>query len=185
MKKEPSTKPLTEKQKIFCRDNFTLIQDYLDSVINGADAYINQDQVLFKATQALGRRLTFQISDKFNIPADSVCAFACSYQDKTNALNGILTRSEYDHLYFIESNDAIKIGRSGDPIRRMQQLQSSNAEKLRLIKIFYYKGCYEYYLHWIFQHIRLNGEWFEKSNEIYEFIELVERNSEITANYGV
>ena len=43
-----------------------------------------------------------------------------------------------DHLYFIQSDitGMIKIGRSKDPVKRLKQLQTGNANKLKLIASF-------------------------------------------------
>jgi len=54
-----------------------------------------------------------------------------------------------DYLYFIQSDRTgmIKIGRSKDPSKRLKQLQTGNANKLKLIASFKGMGWREKLIH--------------------------------------
>ena len=176
---------LTDKQKIFCRENYELIDRFTESLISGCQAYCDVDEPGFEIFRSIGRRACGEIREKFNIHNDDVSMFTASYRDKTEFINGVFLRKESDHLYFIQGKDSIKIGRSNDVLRRLSQLQVSSPTKLEIIRVFYGRGCYEFTAHWAFQHIRINGEWFHDTPEIRNFIELLSQNSEIAANYGL
>jgi hypothetical protein len=62
--------------------------------------------------------------------------------------------------YIIHSfdQDAVKIGRSEDPRRRLAALQCANPSHLTLITVL--EGDREGELHNMFQEYRVNGEWF-------------------------
>lgn len=70
-----------------------------------------------------------------------------------------------DCLYFIQSsnNGMIKIGRSKDPERRLNQLQTGSPHKLKLICFFKDDGHKEKFLHETLKkfRIRKNNEWFD------------------------
>ncbi len=72
--------------------------------------------------------------------------------------------------YFIQSGSAgaIKIGISGDPRRRMADLQTAHPEKLRLLGIL--EGDCERELHKRFKDHRKEGEWFDPANELIDYI---------------
>lgn len=67
-------------------------------------------------------------------------------------------------VYVIQLDDAYKIGiTKGRPEKRLQNLQTSNAKTLTLGG-FKYMNNYklmEKFLHFVFRHNRLNGEWFK------------------------
>jgi hypothetical protein len=177
---------LTEKQKIYNESNFPLIRLYLDSFMAGAQSFCDEDQAGFKAHTAILRKAAASISQQFNIEMDSVCRFANSYQEQTFLLNGIFTRKEYDHLYFIKGGNFIKIGRTGNPKIRLGTLQVSSVDKLEYIKIFNYRGCYEFKIHDIFDYLRVKGEWFKDHPDIRGYINLLSsRNSDLSAKYGI
>ena len=66
------------------------------------------------------------------------------------------------HLYIIQSakTGAVKIGRSDNPQKRLEVLQTSNANQLRLLAVFKDKGCQEKGIHAIVKQYHLSGEWF-------------------------
>lgn len=68
-----------------------------------------------------------------------------------------------DHLYFIQSDvtGMIKIGRSKDPQRRLKQLQTGNANKLKIIACFNGLGWREKLLHESLKDWSKEGEWFD------------------------
>lgn len=85
------------------------------------------------------------------------------------------------YLYFIQSHKTgmIKIGVSKHPEKRLKQLQTGCADKLRIIAVFEGLGWRERALHdrlkrW---RIRSNGEWFHYDcvgsipDDLYERIE--------------
>ena len=76
-------------------------------------------------------------------------------------------------VYFIQQgvDGPIKIGTSPSPVRRLNQLQTSNPCKLRLIGTI--EGSYkeESVLHIMFKDHRRVGEWFDPSLELCQFIE--------------
>ena len=75
--------------------------------------------------------------------------------------------------YLISCGQFIKIGRSKDPQKRLQQLQAALPQELSLILVL--DGDHELRLHKLFARYRKNGEWFHYSNELRLFI-LKEQN---------
>jgi len=69
-------------------------------------------------------------------------------------------------IYFITDGQYIKIGKSKNPIKRLKNLQTSNAKTLRFIYIFNVKDSYEKRLHKLFKNYQTNScnEWFDLSN---------------------
>lgn len=80
--------------------------------------------------------------------------------------------SSQSFAYFIESGvtGLIKIGRSVDPESRLKALQTASPDKLTLLKVIPEQVVSESELHERFSHLRRQGEWFESSEEIREFI---------------
>ena len=78
-------------------------------------------------------------------------------------------------IYFIKGGDFVKIGKSYSPEKRIKELQTGNPYKLELLKTI--KECSEggefeeSDLHAKFKKYRVEGEWFEYSDEIKKFIE--------------
>jgi len=83
-----------------------------------------------------------------------------------------------DSLYFVQARGTgrIKIGRSKNPKRRLQSLQTGNAKELRLIASLEGLGWRERDLHERLREWRVSGEWFDYDcvgnipDEIYELI---------------
>ena len=65
----------------------------------------------------------------------------------------------------------IKIGWSDDPIKRLQQHQTSNSRELRML--VYVKGSQEYEreIHSKFQNSKTTGEWFKPDKRLLVHIE--------------
>lgn len=84
------------------------------------------------------------------------------------------------HLYIIQDKVTkdIKIGRSNDPYYRLDQLQTANSNKLRIILILDNQGYREKILHKRLSRYNKNGEWFtetglpELPTDIYELLDL-------------
>ncbi len=177
---------ISEKREIFNQSNFPLIQGYLDLLLETTDAFINDDKKLFINKRDELVTSACLIRDKFNIPFNEVCKFANEYHDFTHLINGVFDRRQSDHLYFISGGNFIKIGRTEDPKTRLSQLQVAAIDKLEYIKIFKLRGCYEFWIHDIFDYLRVRGEWFQNHPDIHNYIDLLSnQNSEITAIYGL
>jgi hypothetical protein len=74
-------------------------------------------------------------------------------------------------IYFIERPDTgeIKIGVSGQPRRRLADLQTAHGEPLQLLVVFIGDERDECYLHGLFEADRKLGEWFRATDEIRSF----------------
>jgi hypothetical protein len=73
-------------------------------------------------------------------------------------------------VYFIQSGDAVKIGISNDPKRRMVDLAYYNPVALELLGVLDGDVALERYLHDKFDKHRIRGEWFKLAPEILEYI---------------
>jgi hypothetical protein len=78
-------------------------------------------------------------------------------------------------VYFIlnTEKDLVKIGLSNNAKRRLHELKSHNADRLKLLKTFTSEDAdkLEYTLHKKFQHLHIYGEWFSYAPELKSFIE--------------
>ena len=83
------------------------------------------------------------------------------------------TKSKEGFVYYIqeEMDGNIKIGWSEDPIKRLQQHQTSNSRELRML--VYVKGSpdYEKEIHRKFQTSKTTGEWFKPDKRLLVHIE--------------
>ncbi|MDG2063869.1 MAG: GIY-YIG nuclease family protein [SAR324 cluster bacterium] len=83
------------------------------------------------------------------------------------------TKSKEGFVYYIqeEMEGNIKIGWSEDPIKRLQQHQTSNSRELRML--VYVKGSpdYEKEIHRKFQTSKTTGEWFKPDKRLLVHIE--------------
>jgi hypothetical protein len=83
-----------------------------------------------------------------------------------------------DNVYFVAADGAIKIGYSANVSKRMAQLQTGAACKLKLLAI--YPGAnraIEQRLHDAFSEYRLEGEWFRDARVIRRFAAAVHSGS--------
>lgn len=82
-------------------------------------------------------------------------------------------------VYFVERGvgGPIKIGWSQDVDRRVTELQTANAELLRVIGKIPGRMRNEALMHERFSHLRMEAEWFRNSSEIHEFLASVALNS--------
>jgi hypothetical protein len=165
---------INEKRKFYNQVNYPLIDEYTTAFFDGVNAYgeTECESIRLKVCYLMG-----EIRDKFNLKNDEICKFSFSYHEMTDLLNGKFNNRQSDHLYFIESDKYIKIGRTSCTQIRMSTLRSSNPNNLEYLKVFYGMGYYEFKLHYIFDYLRVHGEWFQKHNDIYEFIQLLKTNN--------
>lgn len=84
-------------------------------------------------------------------------------------------------LYLISDGTRVKIGKSKNPEKRLKQLQTGSALKLKLLGTFDLSDHYEKRLHWILRNFRTQGEWFELgaegTNWIQEYIKELESSA--------
>ena len=91
-----------------------------------------------------------------------------------------MKKNQKKYIYLIQSlNDGYyKIGTSVNPNKRIEQLQTSNSSKLKIINTYNseFYNLIETALHNHYSHLKLNGEWFNFSiNEEIEFEEKCEK----------
>jgi len=82
------------------------------------------------------------------------------------------------YVYFISDGNAVKIGTSDDPIRRLRDLQTGNPRLLDLLGISRLQTESEF--HEIFKDYHLRGEWYELNKKILDYCE----NLEIKISFG-
>ena len=75
-------------------------------------------------------------------------------------------------IYLISTNTHIKLGFSKNPKRRLKQLQTANAEKLMLLKVFPGDKKVEKELHDLLDEYRMEGEWFLYDDDIFKTIDI-------------
>jgi hypothetical protein len=75
-------------------------------------------------------------------------------------------------IYFIAdlTNNEVKIGISKDPHKRLKQLQTARSNKLKLLKTVHGTNEDEKKYHSLFCWYKKEGEWYELSDELWEFI---------------
>jgi len=74
-------------------------------------------------------------------------------------------------IYFITYEDGpIKIGKARNASARLKELQTAHPWKLEIIGVMAGHENLERALHARFSHIRMNGEWFRRTEEIMNFI---------------
>lgn len=75
------------------------------------------------------------------------------------------------YIYFISNGESVKIGFSKDPEKRLKNLQTANPVELKLLYFEKGNSNIESRLHKLFSKDRIQGEWFNFSDEILEFID--------------
>lgn len=74
-------------------------------------------------------------------------------------------------IYFIEGNEAVKIGYTGgDPLSRLRSLQTASPSELRLVAVMDGTPRDEGALHAKFHHLHLRGEWFRPADDLADFV---------------
>lgn len=81
-------------------------------------------------------------------------------------------------IYFITAHglDYIKIGQSVNVESRISSLQTASPKKLQVWAVMNGSFQTESGIHDLFRHIRKNGEWFKKTDELKYFIRAIQRN---------
>lgn len=89
---------------------------------------------------------------------------------KTSSSPTVIARG--DAVYFIATSceQYVKIGRSGDVLRRLKTLQTSSPLKLVLLGAIHAKPAYEKYLHMCFAKQRTHGEWFKFTDQLKQAV---------------
>lgn len=73
-------------------------------------------------------------------------------------------------VYFLDAEDAIKIGTSTNPDLRLKELQTSHYKTLKLIGVMPGGRNTETALHQMFLRHTILGEWFKPVKEIKDFV---------------
>jgi hypothetical protein len=82
--------------------------------------------------------------------------------------------SHLSWVYFIGyPNGSVKIGVSGDPRRRLADLQRSTPEPLELLAVAQGDHAVEALLHKVFAPDHVRGEWFRRSETLTEFVRVL------------
>jgi len=83
------------------------------------------------------------------------------------------SKSRIGFVYFVQAGEdgPIKIGWTQDIDRRIPELQTANARKLRLLGMVPGTLDTEAAFHARFSHLRLEAEWFRSSAEIFDFLQ--------------
>src|SRR5262245_50323298 len=86
-----------------------------------------------------------------------------------------MTEFHWSFVYFIgeEKRGPVKIGMSGAPELRLQNLQSSYPYPLAILAQFPGGEEEEEAMHKLFRPFRLQGEWFKRDTEILQFIDIM------------
>jgi hypothetical protein len=90
-------------------------------------------------------------------------------RDRFGAISGF--------VYFVQSGEdgPIKIGFAEDVARRVRELQTAHAARLRILAFIRGSMTTERQLHWQFRAIRISGEWYSPGPELLAYIaELVD-----------
>lgn len=85
-------------------------------------------------------------------------------------------------IYFISENyreNPVKIGISGDPVRRLSEIQSFHPVNLQIAARAPGKRLHEKKLHQKFSELRMRGEWFRPSPDLTSIIEYVALNGRL------
>jgi len=94
----------------------------------------------------------------------------------TRAFVNLIESCQY--VYFIHAieNNQIKIGRSKNPEQRLKQLSTGSCVELKLIGKVPGGHNLERQLHLRFTHLRSNQEWFQATEELIDYIQMLLNN---------
>lgn len=81
-------------------------------------------------------------------------------------------------IYFVTAHglDYVKIGQTVDVESRVSNLQTAYPKKLQVWAVMNGSFQTETGIHELFKHLRKNGEWFKKTDELKYFIRAIQRN---------
>jgi len=83
-------------------------------------------------------------------------------------------------IYLITDGLNYKIGYSQNPLKRLQQLQTAQSKKLKLIAIFEGDKRKEKQIHYILRQFHRQGEWFNfRDNNISDIIDIITNFTEL------
>lgn len=103
---------------------------------------------------------------------------------ENKVINENIKKTKDGYVYIIKKNDEniVKIGMSKNYSERTKQISTKLPFEVETVKVFKTKDMYslERKLHDIYKEKRLNGEWFELSNEDLEYIK-----NGMGLNYGL
>lgn len=91
------------------------------------------------------------------------------------------TRNKKSHLYFLEFDGKIKVGKSRNPYQRAYQISSEvgGVGFLEIIKVVAYGGDYEKDFHSVMKRHRVEWgskrEWYEKNEHTMKFVNDAEK----------
>jgi hypothetical protein len=82
-------------------------------------------------------------------------------------------RERGGYVYFAATVTSIKVGKARNVAQRLEELQTANAEDLRLVGYVYSErpGAIECEILREFQHVRIRGEWFRQSLDLVKLIQ--------------
>lgn len=86
------------------------------------------------------------------------------------------TKNEPIFVYFIESGDKIKIGKSLNPLRRINEIQNLIKKNVEIIGLT--TKYNELEVHKMFKEDRLEGEWFSNTERLYNFIQTLKNETQ-------
>jgi len=165
---------LDELKAFYNVDKLPLINLYKERFKASVESYISQDGLFYVHSELVHKSIKAIVSS-YKIKYSNVCLFAHCFEENIDLLNGKLSIDSFDDLYFIESSDHIKIGRSRNIKTRLSSLQVDNPDKLKLLLLKNCSGNNEHAIHRMFKYLRVNGEWFKKHEDIYNYIELTKQ----------
>ena len=85
-------------------------------------------------------------------------------------------------IYFVKHTAYVKIGFTNDIRNRLSQLQISCPVKLELLGLIKGDEEYETVLHKKFKHLSSNGEWFNYTQELEDYVAILDK--ELMWKYG-
>jgi hypothetical protein len=137
-------------------------------VINGiliTDSHLHILEMAIDNTRKYKERNLIKDSDIFDAIIES------RNKELNSIANELAKEEKKDHLYLFlnTENGSLKIGRSANVKARLKQLNTSSPDKISCIFEIREMGMLERGLHEMFEPFRLNGEWFEYSEEIINY----------------
>jgi hypothetical protein len=91
-------------------------------------------------------------------------------------MSGPPSRIGWIYVIRNDSANAVKIGFSTSPLRRLAQLQTASPSPLWIVAMIYSSQAFETLLHNSFGDRRMSGEWFDDSDgHVSEIVKLASR----------